>query len=70
MNQLINELQNRYLILDSATGTQIQNLEISQDVWGDYEGCNEYLNKTLPEVIKKIHKNNQKTTPPYLYVSV
>jgi len=53
-------LEQRILIIDGATGTQIQNLEIPAEVWldekgVDQEGCNELLNDTAPELIRKVH---------------
>ena len=41
-------LEERILVIDGATGTQIQNLEIPQTAWldnkgVDQEGCNELL---------------------------
>ncbi len=44
------------LIIDGAMGTQIQALDIPKNVWEGKEGCNELLNKTFSESIKKIHK--------------
>ncbi len=51
----------RYLILDGAMGTQIQDLKVPDEAWLDeqgasQEGCNELLNATAPEVIGRIHK--------------
>jgi len=53
-------LEQRILIIDGATGTQIQNLEIPAEVWldekgVDQEGCNELLNDTAPALIRKVH---------------
>ena len=54
-------LQERILVIDGAMGTQIQDLEIPSEAWIDdkgieQEGCNELLNDTAPELIKRIHK--------------
>jgi 5-methyltetrahydrofolate--homocysteine methyltransferase len=54
-------IQERYLILDGAMGTQIQDLKVPSEAWLDeqgkaQEGCNELLNATAPEVIGRIHK--------------
>ena len=50
-------MRERVIIVDGAMGTSIQNLCLSaQDFGGDeYEGCNEYLNVTRPDVVKAIH---------------
>jgi len=56
-----NLLKERILVIDGAMGTQIQDLEIPKEAWIDakgreQEGCNELLNDTAPELIKRIHK--------------
>ncbi len=53
-------LEERILVIDGATGTQIQNLEIPQTAWLDdkgidQEGCNELLNATAPELMREVH---------------
>ncbi len=53
-------LEQRILVIDGATGTQIQNLEIPVEAWldekgVDQEGCNELLNDTAPELMRKVH---------------
>ncbi|RLA70278.1 MAG: methionine synthase [Epsilonproteobacteria bacterium] len=53
-------LEQRILVIDGATGTQIQNLEIPSEAWldekgADQEGCNELLNGTAPELMRKVH---------------
>ena len=53
-------LKQRILVIDGATGTQIQNLDIPKEAWLDekgaeQEGCNELLNATAPTLMKKIH---------------
>ena len=53
-------LKSRYLIIDGAMGTQIQDLKIPNEAWLDeegksQEGCNELLNATAPDIIKRIH---------------
>lgn len=52
------QLQKRILIVDGAMGTMIQNANLTADDFGgeDYEGCNEYLSKTKPELIQSIHE--------------
>ena len=53
-------LEQKILVIDGATGTQIQNLEIPQTAWLDdkgidQEGCNELLNATAPELMREVH---------------
>src|SRR3990172_1496983 len=47
----------RILVVDGAMGTTIQSLRLNaQDFGGErYEGCNEFLNITRPDLIRKIH---------------
>ncbi|RRS31168.1 MAG: 5-methyltetrahydrofolate--homocysteine methyltransferase [Epsilonproteobacteria bacterium (ex Lamellibrachia satsuma)] len=54
-------LEQRILVIDGAMGTQIQDIDIPKEAWIDdkgidQEGCNELLNDTAPELIKRIHK--------------
>ncbi len=52
-------LNNRVLIFDGATGTnlQLQNLSAA-DFGGDaFEGCNEILTVTKPEAIERLHRS-------------
>ena len=59
INELKSLLQNRILVIDGAMGTQIQARDLGPDDFGgaDYEGCNEYLNVTRPDVIAEIHRD-------------
>jgi len=52
-------LRQRILVLDGAMGTMIQQKDLTaQDFGGpEYEGCNEYLNLTRPDVITSIHES-------------
>lgn len=52
------ELEKRILVLDGAMGTMIQAADLTaEDFDGeDYEGCNEYLTRTAPNVIESIHE--------------
>jgi 5-methyltetrahydrofolate--homocysteine methyltransferase len=52
LRQLVTE---KIVVLDGATGTEIQRLDIPESVWEGSEGCNELLNITFPEAIKGIH---------------
>ncbi|MDP7977183.1 methionine synthase [Bacillus sp. WLY-B-L8] len=58
MRQIEERLQQEILILDGAMGTMIQQEDLSAADFGgeEYEGCNEYLVKTRPNVILHIHK--------------
>ena len=54
LNQL---LQERILIIDGATGTALQDKNLTVDDFGGpfLEGCNEYLVITRPDVVKSVH---------------
>src|SRR5512143_3236098 len=49
--------EQRVLVLDGAMGTMIQSRNLGADDFGgaQYEGCNEHLNLTRPDVIADIH---------------
>ncbi|HSR25155.1 MAG TPA: homocysteine S-methyltransferase family protein, partial [Candidatus Eisenbacteria bacterium] len=55
--RLAQELRQRILVLDGAMGTMIQARGLSAADFGgpQYEGCNENLNLTRPDVITDIH---------------
>ena len=57
MSRLREALAQRILVLDGAMGTMIQAAGLgAQDFGGvQYEGCNEYLNLTRPDVIRNVH---------------
>ncbi len=50
-------LSRRILVLDGAMGTMIQAQNLGPEDFGgpQYEGCNEFLNLTRPDVIRDIH---------------
>ncbi|WP_042353828.1 methionine synthase [Bacillus rubiinfantis] len=52
------QLKKRILVMDGAMGTMLQQAELTADDFGgeQYEGCNEQLNLTAPEVIANIHR--------------
>ena len=54
IQEILNE---RVLVLDGAMGTMIQNRDLTAEDFGgvEYEGCNEYLNITRPDVIRDVH---------------
>ncbi len=49
-------IKKKFLVIDGAMGTQIQNLEIPESAWEGNEGCNELLNVTFSEGISNIHE--------------
>jgi len=58
-NQTILEaLSERILVIDGAMGTQLQERQLTADDFGgaEYEGCNEYLVITRPDVIEDVHR--------------
>jgi len=56
LRELLNE---RILVIDGAMGTQIQDRALTATDFGgeEFEGCNEYLNLTRPDVIRAIHED-------------
>ncbi|MHC4958523.1 MAG: homocysteine S-methyltransferase family protein, partial [Planctomycetota bacterium] len=60
MNRIRDELGKRILCLDGAMGTAIQAYDLdAADFAGDaFEGCNEQLNLTRPDVIEEIHEKH------------
>lgn len=52
------QLHKRILVMDGAMGTMLQQENLSPEDFGgeQYDGCNEYLNLTAPNVIAKIHR--------------
>lgn len=58
MASLFAQLEKKILIIDGAMGTMIQAANLTADDFGGeaYEGCNEYLTITAPEVIAHIHE--------------
>ncbi|MGE4232880.1 MAG: methionine synthase [Bacteriovoracia bacterium] len=59
LDSLQHSLSKNILVLDGAMGTAIQDQNLTaKDFGGEhYEGCNEYLVITRPDVIREIHKN-------------
>jgi 5-methyltetrahydrofolate--homocysteine methyltransferase len=55
---LIAALEERVLVLDGATGTALQDEDLTADDFGgaDLEGCNENLCRTRPDVVRRIHR--------------
>jgi 5-methyltetrahydrofolate--homocysteine methyltransferase len=57
MSRLGRMLNDRILVLDGAMGTMIQAADLSAADFGgeQYDGCNEHLNLTRADVIRRIH---------------
>ncbi len=57
MNPFLQALQSRVLLFDGATGTNLQNQNLSADDFGGkhLEGCNEYLCISKPDAVRKVH---------------
>jgi 5-methyltetrahydrofolate--homocysteine methyltransferase len=53
--QLLDAIKSRVVVADGAMGTMIQEASPSMDDFQNYEGCNEILNVTRPDVISGIH---------------
>lgn len=56
MKNIENLLNERVVVIDGAMGTELQKLKILPDVWGEYEGCNEYLNVAAKDEIRGVHR--------------
>jgi 5-methyltetrahydrofolate--homocysteine methyltransferase len=55
---ILEALAERILVIDGAMGTQLQACNLTADDFGgaEYEGCNEYLTLTRPDVIEGVHR--------------
>lgn len=56
-NKFLEALENRVLVFDGATGTNLQTQNLKPEDFGDkkYEGCNEYLCISKPDAVRKVH---------------
>ena len=45
----------RVLVADGAMGTMLQAADPSMDDFQGYEGCNEILNVTRPDIVRSVH---------------
>jgi 5-methyltetrahydrofolate--homocysteine methyltransferase len=56
-SRFLDVLRDRVLIFDGAMGTQLQARELGPDDFGGarWEGCNDYLSITRPDVVEAIH---------------
>lgn len=52
----LDALRERVLVADGAMGTMLQAADPSLDDFQGYEGCNEILNVTRPEVVESVHQ--------------
>ncbi|MDD2853671.1 MAG: methionine synthase [Desulfuromonadaceae bacterium] len=54
---ILSALAERILVIDGAMGTQLQSRNLTAVDFGgaEYEGCNEYLTLTRPDVIEDVH---------------
>ncbi|MEI6621236.1 MAG: methionine synthase [Actinomycetes bacterium] len=48
-------LRERVLVADGAMGTMLQAHDLTLDDFQGYEGCNEILNVTRPDVVRSVH---------------
>jgi 5-methyltetrahydrofolate--homocysteine methyltransferase len=53
---LLDTLNERVLIADGAMGTMLQAARLTLDDFDGYEGCNEILNVTRPDVVREVHE--------------
>ena len=52
---LLAALGSRVLVADGAMGTMLQSYDLSLDDFNGFEGCNEILNVTRPDVVANVH---------------
>ncbi|MBX6357368.1 MAG: methionine synthase, partial [Micromonosporaceae bacterium] len=52
---MLDALSDRTLIADGAMGTMLQAADLSLDDFQGYEGCNEVLNVSRPDVVRAVH---------------
>ena len=55
MSTLRAVLAERVVVADGAMGTMLQASEASLDDFAGYEGCNEILNVTRPDIVTGVH---------------
>ncbi len=55
---LLESLEERILVLDGATGTGLQDEDLTAEDFGgvELEGCNENLSRTRPDVVRRLHE--------------
>ena len=54
---LLNLIRDRIVVLDGGMGTMLQSYQLTANDFGgpEFEGCNENLNLTRPDVVRQIH---------------
>ncbi len=55
-DSLLAALAGRVLVADGAMGTMLQAADLTLDDFAGYEGCNEILNVTRPDVVRGVHR--------------
>jgi 5-methyltetrahydrofolate--homocysteine methyltransferase len=55
-SKLRQKLRDSVLIADGAMGTMLQAENPTIEDFGGHDGCNEYLNLTRPDIVRKVHK--------------
>ena len=55
----LDAVKDHVVIFDGAMGTSVQGYNLTADDFGgkEYEGCNDYLVITRPDIIQKIHES-------------
>ncbi|KPL86548.1 methionine synthase [Ardenticatena maritima] len=55
----LDALRTRVLVYDGAMGTSLQKMNLTADDFGGaaYEGCNDYLVITRPDVVERVHRS-------------
>src|ERR1700759_5611833 len=56
MSTLRTALAERVVVADGAMGTMLQASDATNDDFAGYEGCNEILNVTRPDIVTGIHE--------------
>ena len=59
--QLLDVLAERVLVLDGATGTGLQGMDLTLEDFGGQEGCNEILSLTRPDAVEQLHRSYLET---------
>ncbi|MEV0271077.1 methionine synthase [Hamadaea sp. NPDC050747] len=55
-NAFLAALRDRILIADGAMGTMLQAANPTMDDFSGFEGCNEVLNVTRPDIVRSVHE--------------
>jgi 5-methyltetrahydrofolate--homocysteine methyltransferase len=57
MKNFLEYLKEKIIVFDGATGSTLQTYDLNEDDFGgkELEGCNEYLCKSKPDVVKRLH---------------